>query len=88
MTCLGHDTNCNCDGSCHTTRQTAFKFAQDGAVVWRGRGWQTRAAKHLDVTPQTVNNWVCGRTPIPGAVLQLLEKLVAETKNGVDNAGE
>lgn len=83
--CQGHDTNCNCDGSCREMQRIADKFAADGEVVWGGYGWQTRAAKDLDVTPQTVNNWARGRTPIPGAVLQLVEKLITENKNCVDD---
>ena len=77
MTCKGHDTNCNCDQSCHIARQ----FAIDGERVWGpGRGWQAAAAKELDVTAQTVSNWTNNHSPIPAAVLILVgERLGKQT---------
>lgn len=65
MICTGHDTNCNCDGSC--------RLANLCRAVWgEARGWQVRAAKELGVTPQTVNNWVHDRAPVPQAVRLLI----------------
>lgn len=77
MTCKGHDANCNCDGSCATTERhrIAVQFAIDGEKVWGpGRGWQAAAAKELEKTAQTVSNWTNGHTPIPTAVLKLVEE--------------
>lgn len=51
----------------------AAKFAADAERIWGpGRGWQAACAKELDVSDQTVSNYVNGRTPIPASVTILV----------------
>ncbi len=38
-------------------------------------GGQQRTAEALGVTQQTVNDWVCGRKPVPGHRALVIEKL-------------
>ena len=44
--------------------------------IWTGHGWQARMARELDVTPQTINNWMRGRNKVPVWVKRYVEMKV------------
>lgn len=44
----------------------AKTFEKRAKRIWgKHRGWQSRAAYELGLTPQTISNWATGRTKIP-----------------------
>jgi len=47
---------------------TPREFTVIAEHIWDGRGWQVRLAGELEVSPQTVSNWVNGKTPLPKIV--------------------
>lgn len=59
---------------------TPQELKEIGEKVYNGYGWQVRFAKAVDVTPQTVNNWVAGRTEIP----VIVQKFLSLKKKDVD----
>lgn len=59
---------------------TPKEFTVIAEHVWGGRGWQIRFAREIEVTTQTVSNWVTEKTPIP-VVVQMYVKLRWETLN-------
>lgn len=74
-------------------RRIAAQFAIDGKRMWEDpnqprKGWKQNAADHLDVTPQTVSNWLSGRTPIPASVLGLVAQTLSKQDNQPELTGE
>lgn len=50
------------------------EFSTLAARLW-GYGWQTKAARHLEVSDRTVRNWVSGGTAVPLWVMDRLRAM-------------